>query len=173
MQFIFFSMVFFLIAQRRYEVRKKCFLNHTSDPLAFEHRYGNLTILEFFSKWVKVMLPYREGGRAAWCRGWGQSDDLQCRLCYHPKERIQICDGFWTTQVLLIFKTGHSTQVRHTLRFTHLKHWNWKFFEFDFNFSWFATNFQEVMQKTRFFKKNLQYFLSKSVHGYLTMRCVK
>jgi hypothetical protein len=31
-------------------------------PLAFLHRYGNLTILEFSSKWVKVMLPYREGG---------------------------------------------------------------------------------------------------------------
>ena len=30
--------------------------------LAFSHRYGNLTILEFSSKWVKVMLPYREGG---------------------------------------------------------------------------------------------------------------
>ncbi len=26
------------------------------------HRYGKLTILEFFSKWLKVMLPYREGG---------------------------------------------------------------------------------------------------------------
>jgi hypothetical protein len=25
-------------------------------------RYGNLTILEFSSKWVKVMLPYREVG---------------------------------------------------------------------------------------------------------------
>jgi hypothetical protein len=31
-------------------------------PLAFSHRYGNLTILEFSSKWVKVMLPHREGG---------------------------------------------------------------------------------------------------------------
>jgi hypothetical protein len=26
------------------------------------YRYGNLTIIEFSSKWVKVMLPYREGG---------------------------------------------------------------------------------------------------------------
>jgi len=31
--------------------------NHTDFPFAFEHRYGNLTILEFSSKWVK-MLPY-------------------------------------------------------------------------------------------------------------------
>ncbi len=31
-------------------------------PCFFLHRYGNLTILEFSSKWVKVMLPYREGG---------------------------------------------------------------------------------------------------------------
>ncbi len=38
------------------------FLNHTGFPLVFSHRYGNLTILEFSSKWVKVMLPYREGG---------------------------------------------------------------------------------------------------------------
>ena len=36
--------------------------NHTGFPLAFSHRYGNLTILEFSSKWVMVMLPYREGG---------------------------------------------------------------------------------------------------------------
>jgi hypothetical protein len=28
-------------------------------PLAF---YGNLTIIELSSIWVKVMLPYREGG---------------------------------------------------------------------------------------------------------------
>jgi hypothetical protein len=31
-------------------------------PLAFSHRYGNFTIPEFSSKWVKVMLPHREGG---------------------------------------------------------------------------------------------------------------
>ncbi len=36
-------------------------LNHTGFPLAFSQRFGNLTILEFSSKWVKVMLPYREG----------------------------------------------------------------------------------------------------------------
>jgi hypothetical protein len=29
--------------------------------LAFSHRYDNLPILEFSSKWVKVILPYREG----------------------------------------------------------------------------------------------------------------
>jgi hypothetical protein len=33
-----------------------------SFPLAFSHTYGNLTILEYSSKWVKVMLPYREWG---------------------------------------------------------------------------------------------------------------
>jgi hypothetical protein len=31
-------------------------------PCFLTYRYGNLTILEFSSKWVKVMLPYREGG---------------------------------------------------------------------------------------------------------------
>jgi hypothetical protein len=31
-------------------------------PLIFLHRHGNLTILEFSFKWVKVMLPYRERG---------------------------------------------------------------------------------------------------------------
>ncbi len=28
---------------------------------AFSHRFGILTVLEFSSKWVKVMLPYRKG----------------------------------------------------------------------------------------------------------------
>jgi hypothetical protein len=32
-------------------------------PFAFQHRYGKLTILEFSSKCVKVMLLNREGGR--------------------------------------------------------------------------------------------------------------
>jgi len=36
-------------------------LNHTGFLLAFEHT-GNLTMLEFSSKWGKVMLPQREGG---------------------------------------------------------------------------------------------------------------
>ena len=36
-------------------------LNHTGFLLAFEHT-GNLNMLEFSSKWGKVMLPYREGG---------------------------------------------------------------------------------------------------------------
>ncbi len=31
-------------------------------PYRFSPCFGNLTILEFSSKWVKVMLPYREGG---------------------------------------------------------------------------------------------------------------
>ncbi len=31
-------------------------------PLLFNIGIGNLTILEFSSKWVKVMLPYRGGG---------------------------------------------------------------------------------------------------------------
>jgi hypothetical protein len=31
-------------------------------PCFLTYRNGNLTILEFSSKWVKVMLPYREGG---------------------------------------------------------------------------------------------------------------
>ncbi len=43
---------------------------------------------------VKVMLPYREGGGLPVVGGWGQSDDSKCWLCYHPKESIQICDGF-------------------------------------------------------------------------------
>jgi hypothetical protein len=36
------------------------FLNHTG--FAFSHRYCNSSILVFSSKWVKVMLTYREGG---------------------------------------------------------------------------------------------------------------
>ncbi len=40
-------------------------INHTGFPLAFSHRFGNLTIPEFSSKWV----------RAACSGGWGQSDD--------------------------------------------------------------------------------------------------
>jgi hypothetical protein len=31
-------------------------------PFDFLHRYGNLTILNFSFKWVKVMLPYPQGG---------------------------------------------------------------------------------------------------------------
>ncbi len=30
-------------------------------PCFLKYRYGNLAILEFYFKWVKVMLPYREG----------------------------------------------------------------------------------------------------------------
>jgi hypothetical protein len=40
----------------------------------------------------------QRGGRAASSGGWG--------LCFHPNESIQICDGFLTIQVHLIFKTG-------------------------------------------------------------------
>jgi hypothetical protein len=45
------------------------FLNHTGFPFAVQHRYGNLAIAEFLSKWVKVMLPYRGGGDC--CLLWG------------------------------------------------------------------------------------------------------
>jgi hypothetical protein len=42
----------------------------------FLHKYGDLTILKFSFKWVKVMLPYTGGGGRAVCSGgWGQSDD--------------------------------------------------------------------------------------------------
>jgi hypothetical protein len=34
-------------------------------------RYGNLTILKFSSKWVKVMLPYREGKGYLYWKGGG------------------------------------------------------------------------------------------------------
>jgi hypothetical protein len=48
----------------------------TGDPLAFLHRYGNLTILEFSSQLVKILVPYGGGGGRAACNGgWGQSDD--------------------------------------------------------------------------------------------------
>jgi hypothetical protein len=39
-------------------------------PFDFLPRYGNLTILKFSFKWVKVMLPCT-GGRAACSGGWG------------------------------------------------------------------------------------------------------
>ncbi len=82
------------------------FPNNTGFPFTFWHRYGNLTILEFSSKWVKVLLPYR-GRRAACSRGWGQSYNSWCWLCNYSKHSIQICDCFWFIQVHLIFKTGH------------------------------------------------------------------
>jgi hypothetical protein len=50
-------------------------VSHVMVPFAFLHRYGNLTILKFSFKWVKVMLPYTGGGRAACSGGWGQSGD--------------------------------------------------------------------------------------------------
>jgi hypothetical protein len=37
-------------------------VSHLMDPFDFLQRYGNLTILKFSFKWVKVLLPYREGG---------------------------------------------------------------------------------------------------------------
>jgi hypothetical protein len=40
------------------------FLNHADFLFAFQNRDGNLTILEFSSKWVKAMLPYKVGGAA-------------------------------------------------------------------------------------------------------------
>ncbi len=43
--------------------------------LGFLHRYGNLTILKFSFKWVKVMLPYTGGGGLPVVGGGGQSDD--------------------------------------------------------------------------------------------------
>jgi hypothetical protein len=35
---------------------------------------------------------------------YGQSDDSWCWLCNHSKYSIQMCDGFLTIQVRLIFK---------------------------------------------------------------------
>ncbi len=47
------------------------FPNHTGFPFDFLHGYGNLTILKFSFKWVKVMLPYTEGGGLPVVGGWG------------------------------------------------------------------------------------------------------
>jgi hypothetical protein len=43
--------------------------------LGFLHSYGNLTILKFSFKWVKVMLPYTGGGGGLPVVGGGQPDD--------------------------------------------------------------------------------------------------
>ncbi len=45
---------------------------YTFDPW-FSRRNTSLTILEFSSKWMKDMLPYREGGGRAACSGGGSS----------------------------------------------------------------------------------------------------
>jgi hypothetical protein len=83
-------------------------------PLIFLHRYGNLTLLKFSFKWVKVMLPYTEEGGLPVVGGGG-------RLMPHSA-------GSVTTQSIalkyvmasepyrythLIFKTGHGRFAIH------------------------------------------------------------
>ncbi len=54
------------------------------------------------------------GGRAACSGGVGSvMTDSYCWLCNHSKYTIQICDGFWTLQEHLIFKTGDGWFVIH------------------------------------------------------------
>jgi hypothetical protein len=152
------------------------FLNHTGFPLAFSHRYGNLTILEFSSKWVKVLLPYREGGGLP-VVGVGAVWWLIVLALITPKRKHS--NMWW-----LLNHTGtpdisnRSWQVCHTLRFTFFKTlialkleslWVW------LKFSLIHNNFLGRYAKNWIFHQNniLQYFFSKPVHGYLTMRCVK
>ncbi len=55
-------------------------------PLLF-NRYGNLAILEFSSKWVKVLLPYTgEGGLHCSGGGWGGG----CSLMIHSAGSVTI-----------------------------------------------------------------------------------
>ncbi len=48
----------------------------------------------------------QRGGRAACSGGWG------ILMTHTPQDSIQICDGFWTIQVHLVFKTGHDKFAR-------------------------------------------------------------
>jgi hypothetical protein len=152
------------------------FLNHTGFLLAFSHRYGNLTILEFSYKWVKVMLPYREGGGLPVVGGGGS---LMTHSAGSVTTQKKHSNMWW-----LLNHTGtpdisnRTWQVCHTLRFTFFKTlialklktiWVW------LKFSLIHSKFLGRYAKNWIFHQNniLQYFFSKSVHGYLTMRCVK
>jgi hypothetical protein len=66
-------------------------------PFAFQHthRCGNIIILEFSSKWVKDMLPYREGrGLPAGGGGRVLITHSVGWLCKYSKSSIQIGDDF-------------------------------------------------------------------------------
>ncbi len=79
-----------------------CFCSSTIQVFTLLFNMGiNLTKLEFSSKWLKVMLPCRLGWTS--CSGGGSS------LMTHSagSVTIQNCDGFWTIQVHLIFRTCH------------------------------------------------------------------
>jgi hypothetical protein len=85
---------------------------------AFLHRYGNLTILEFSSKWVKVILLYR-GGRLSVVRGGGS-------LMTHRAGSVST-QSIFSNMRWLLNHTGTPDiynrlwQVSHTLRLTFLK----------------------------------------------------
>jgi hypothetical protein len=91
-----------------------------SFPLAFSHRYGNLTILEYSSKWVKVMLPYREGGGLPEVGGrgilmtHGAGSVTTQRKAF---KYVMASEPYRSTSYF-----NRSWQVCHTLSFTFLKH---------------------------------------------------
>jgi hypothetical protein len=83
-----------------------------SFPLAFSHRYGNLTILEYSSKWVKVMLPYREGGRDSLMTHGAGSVTTQRKAFKY----VMASEPYRNTSYF-----NRSWQVCHTLSFTFFK----------------------------------------------------
>ncbi len=152
------------------------FLNHTGFPLAFSHRYGNLTILEFSSKWMKVMLPYRVGGGLPVVGGGGSLMTHSAGSVTTQRKAFKYVMASRPYRYTWYF--NRSWKVCHTLGFTFFKTlialklkilWVWLKFSLIHNkfLGRYATNW--------IFHQNniLQYFFSKSVHGYLTMRCVK
>ncbi len=154
------------------------FLNHTGFPLAFSYRYGNLTILEFFSKWVKVMLPYRAGGGLPVVGDGGSLMTHSASSVTTQKKAIKYVmasEPYWYSTPDI---SNRSWQVCHTLRFTFFKTlialkikslWVW------LKFSLIHNKILGKYAKNWIFHQNniLQYFFLKSVNGYLTMRCVK
>ncbi len=150
------------------------FLSHTGFPLAFSHRYGYLTVLEFSSNWVKVMLPYREGGGLPVGGGGGSlmthsggyvTTQRKAFKYVMASEPYRYTWYFKQDMVSLpyikiyFFKNTYSIEMKKYLSLTFLVH----------------NKFLGRYAKNRIFHQNniLQYFFSKSVHGHLTTRSVK
>ncbi len=152
------------------------FLSNTGFPLAFSHGHGNLTILEFSSKWVKVMMPYREGGGLPVVGGGGSQMTHSAGSVATLRKAFKYVMASELTGTPDI--SNRTWQVCHTLRFTFFKTliamklkslWVW------LKFSLIHNKFLRRYAKNWIFYQNniLQYFFSKSVHGYLTTRGVK
>ncbi len=149
------------------------FLNHTGFPLAFSHRCGNLTILEFSSKWVKVMLLYREGGGLPVVGGGGSLMTHSAGSVTTRRKAFKYVMTSEPYRYIWYLKQGMASlpyinnYFFKTLKLKSL--WVWP------KFSLIHIKVLGRYAKNWIFHQNniMQYFFSKSVHGYLTMRCVK